>query len=152
MLINSTYLRMFLSAVLLWMVVFPVVSVCGMSEMSEAKTVVIPTSCCPSKALEKSQAGIPVLMEAQKPSCHPVTNETTHDCNTCPCEFKAQMLVVKSIQILPAEGLKIPVIFSNATLIETHQKSEQTHFPPLISAENPNSGSPIFIRNCTWLI
>lgn len=144
--VPSKYNRFFISIAILWMTVFPILSVCGMmADATDAKAV-IPVSCCPTESAKNAET-------TPKKLCHPLNDAKNHSCEVCPCEFKSSMITVKSVSMIVPESqeLQLPVFETMTEELFTSVDSD-SFFPRILQNISPHSGPPTFIRNCTWLI
>jgi len=128
----------------------PYISVCGMmlnAQETASETTEMPVSCCPVTQSSGQDKAMPVS------DCHPADAADSHTCVICPCEYKATTSAAKSVTVVVTESeeLILPVF---ANLLETILFPPDTDTPDYHHSPHslPDSGTPLFIRNCCYLI
>lgn len=129
---------------LLWMIVLPLLSVCGNMLYSYDSSDNSTVTCCP-KSVEKTSISLSLITEHSE--------NKSHNCTVCPCEYRATIMASNSLALIVPPSQDVPLLLLSVLLVQDFAL-DTTAFSNYSSLLNPPlySEPPLFIRNCTYLI
>lgn len=138
------HIALFTAITLLWMILLPVLSVCGNMLYSNESSATSLVSCCP-KSVEATSIDFSSVSEHSE--------NQSHNCVVCPCEYRTTMIATKSSALIVPPSQDIPLLLLSL-ILDQDVASDTAAFSNYSSLLNPplHSGPPLFIRNCTYLI
>lgn len=150
---HSILLRLLIVTGLLLMTLLPSMQVCGSILADCAMSMEQVKTCCPNTNHSDETDALPVLIPGEKmQDCHPVQKDVQMPCN-CDCQLTQSNVVYEqppAVKSLSEAGKKL--IISPQTDFLSFAGKAQPHSGHTVDIPTDTGSSPIFIRNCTWLI